>query len=338
MVKWASRMLAVCMGVGSAVAAAAQEPAPAPPTGDVVDLAPVVVTGAQPGPGLWRVTAPNGNALWILGTVAPLPAKLDWRADEVRAVIASADAVLSSPGWTVDADVGFFRRLTLIRPAMQAAHDPQGRRLEEILPADLYARWLRLKQPYLGRDRGVEKDRPLVAATRLYGEALEDVGLATRSPVTPVLEKAYKARRLTPVETRVVIPVDDPRTALKELRTNTLDDVQCLQRTLDVVEFHLPLLVDRANAWAVGDIEALQALPVRDAYDTCLAAIARSGFGRQRGLGDLDARAAQSWLKAVKTTLATHKVVFATVPVHHLVSSTGYLEQLRQAGYTVQSP
>jgi uncharacterized protein YbaP (TraB family) len=338
MTKWASRMWAMCLGVGIATGAAAQEPAPAPSPGEVVDLAPVVVTGVQPGPGMWRVTAPNGNVLWILGTVAPLPAKLEWRADEVRAVIASAGAVLTSPGWTVDADVGFFRRLTLIRPAMQAAHDPEGRRLEEILPAELYARWLRLKQPYLGRDRGVEKDRPLVAATRLYGAALEDVGLATRSPVTRALEKAYKERRLTPVDTRVVIQVDDPRAALKQLRANTLDDVQCLQRTMDVVEFHLPLLVERANAWAVGDIEALQALPVRDAYDTCLGAIARSGFGRQRGLGDLDARAEQAWLKAAKTTLTTQKVVFATVPVHHLVSSTGYLEHLRQAGYTVQSP
>ena len=338
MMKWISGMLWVGLGLGIAAPASSQDAPPSAPVGEVVDLAPVLVSGVQPGPGMWRVTAPNGNTLWILGTVAPLPAKLEWRADEVQAVIASADAVLTSPGWKVDADVGFFRRLTLIRPAKQAAHDPEGRRLEDILPAEVYARWLRLKPRYLGRDRGVEKDRPLVAATRLYGAALEDVGLDLRSPVTRAVEKAYKARRLTPVDTRVVIKVDDPRAALKELRANTLDDVQCLQRTMDVVEYHLPLLVERANAWAVGDIEALQALPVRDAYDTCRGAIAGSGFGRQRGLGDLDARAEQSWLKAAKTTLATHKVVFATVPVHYLVSSTGYLHLLGEAGYTVQSP
>ncbi|WP_313455926.1 TraB/GumN family protein [Stenotrophomonas sp.] len=315
----------------------AQEPA-APPVGEVVDLAPVVVSGVQPGPGLWQVTAPNGHRLWILGTVTPLPKKIDWRADEVKAVIASADAVLSSPGWTVDADVGFFGRLTLIRPAMKAAHDPEGRRLEQILPADVYARWLRLKQPYLGRDRGVEKDRPLVAATRLYAAALDEVGLEQRSPVTKVLEKAYKARGLKPVETRVVIKVEDPRKALKEMQANALDDVQCLERTMDRVEHELPLLVERANAWSVGDVEALQRFSTTGPYDACVGAITRSEFGRRRGLADLDARAAQAWMRAAQKGLAEHDVLFATVPVYLLVSPDGYLERLKQAGYSVQAP
>jgi hypothetical protein len=305
---------------------------------EVVDLAPVVVSGVQPGPGLWQVTAPDGHSLWILGTVSPLPAKLDWRADEVKAVIASADAVLGAPGWTLDADVGFFRGLTLLPAAMKAAHDPEGRRLGEILPPEVYARWLPLKRRYLGGDRGVEKDRPLVAATRLYAAALKKVGLSQRSGVGELLEKAYKARGLTPVVTRVVIKVDDPRAALKEVRGSTLQDVDCLQRTLDVVDHQLPVLVDRANAWAVGDIEALQQLALKSQYDACVGAIASSEVGRRRGLADLDARSADKWLAAARDALARHRVTFATVPVHSLVAPAGYLERLRAAGYTVQSP
>lgn len=337
MSRWMAAWMGVALALAQAGAAAAQD-APAPPTGEVVDLAPVVVSGVQPGPGLWQVRAPNGNTLWILGTVTPLPKKIDWRADEVKAVIASADAVLSSPGWTVDADVGFFGRLTLIRPAMKAAHDPEGRRLEQILPPDVYARWLRLKPPYLGRDRGVEKDRPLVAATRLYVAALDRIGLEQRSPVTKVLEKAYKARGLKPVETRLVIKVDDPRRALKEMQANALDDVQCLERTMDRVEHELPLLVERTNAWSVGDVEALRRLSTTGPYDACVGAITRSAFGQRRGLGDLDARAAQTWMRAAQKGLTDHKVVFATVPVYLLVSPTGYLERLKQAGYSVQEP
>ncbi|WP_313343792.1 TraB/GumN family protein [Stenotrophomonas sp.] len=305
---------------------------------EVVDLAPVVVSGVQPGPGMWRVTSADGHTLWILGTVSPLPAKLDWRADEVKAVIASADAVLGSPGWTLDADVGFFRGLTLLPSAMKAAHDPQGRRLDQILPPELYARWAPMKQRYLGRDRGVEKDRPLVAATRLYGAALKAVGLAPRSGVGELLEKAYKARGLKPVETRLVIKVADPRAALKEVRGSTLPDVDCLQRTLDVVEHQLPVLVDRANAWAVGDIEALQQLALKNQYDACVGALASSELGRRRGLTDLEARSADTWLAAARDALARHPVTFATVPVHALVAPSGYLERLRQAGYTIQAP
>lgn len=315
----------------------AQAP-PLPGSPAVVDLAPVVVSGAQPGPGLWQVTAPNGHTLWILGTVTPLPAKLDWRADEVKAVIARADAVLGAPGWTFDADVGFFQRLTLAPAALKAAHDPQGRRLEEILPPAVYARWLPLKQRYLGRGGGVEKDRPLVAATRLYAAALEEVGLSPRSSVGRMLEKAYKARGLTPLVTRVVIKVDDPRAALKEVRGSTLQDVDCLQRTLDVVEHQLPVLVDRANAWAVGDIAALEQLALKSQYDACVGAIASSELGRRRGLTDVDARATAKWLAAARDALSRHPVTFATVPVHALVAPSGYLERLRQAGYTVQVP
>ncbi len=320
-----------------ACAGLAEGRAQSPPP-EVIDLAPVVVSGVQPGPGMWQVRNAQGHTLWILGTVSPLPARLDWRADEVEAVIASADAILGSPGWSLDADVGFFGRLTLLPSAMKAAHDPEGRRLQEILPADLYARWQPLKQRYLGRGDGVEKDRPLVAATRLYAAALDEVGLTPRSGVGKQLSKAYKRRGLTPVLTKVEIKVDDPRKALKEVRASTLQDVTCLQRTLDVVEHQLPLLVERANAWAVGDTEALQQLALKSQYDACVGAIASSELGQRRGMTQLDARASAKWLAAARDALARHPVTFATVPVHSLVEPGGYLDRLRQAGYTVQSP
>lgn len=329
---WVAAM-AMAMALAGAPAGHAQ---PAAPT--VVDLAPVVVSGVQPGPGMWKVTGADGHVLWILGTVSPLPARLDWRADEVQAVIAEADAVLGPPGWTLDADVGFFKRLTLLPSAMKAAHDPQGRRLQDILPPAEYARWLPLKQRYLGRDRGVEKDRPLVAATRLYAEALKSVGLGRASPVSAVLDKAYKARGLKPVVTKVVIRIDDPRQALKEVRGSTLQDVQCFERTLDVVEHQLPLLVERANAWSMGDIEALQRLALQSQYDACVGAIADSEIGRRRGLVAVDQQAADKWLQLARAALVAHPRTFAVVPVQALVQPGGYLARLEQAGYQVQAP
>ncbi|MEG2805636.1 TraB/GumN family protein [Stenotrophomonas sp.] len=330
-------MMAMLWAAGGHARPVAPMPVPgAPPA--VVDLAPVVVSGVQPGPGMWQVTAADGHALWILGTVSPLPADLDWRADEVEAVIARADEVLGPPGWTLDADVGFFKGLTLLPSAMKAAHDPQGRRLEEILPAAEYARWLTLKQRYLGRDRGVEKDRPLVAGTRLYAAALKSVGLGRSSPVSAMLAKAYKARGLTPVITRMVIRVDDPRQALKEARGSTLQDVQCFERTLDVVEQQLPLLVERANAWSVGDVDALQRLALQSQYDACVGAIADSDFGRRRGLQAVDQQAADKWLQQARAALARNPTTFAVVPVHLLVQPGGYLARLEQAGYVVQAP
>lgn len=322
------------------VHAPAQEPVPVPAqtAGEVTDLAPVLVSGVQPGPGMWQVRNSQGHTLWILGTVSPLPAKLDWRADEVQAVIASAQEVLGSPGWTLDADVGFFRRLTLAPAAMKAARDPDGRTLREVLPPDLYARWALLKQRHIGRDNGIEKDRPLVAATQLYAAALKDVGLGRSSPVSRIIEKASKAHGLKPVSTQVTIKIADARQALKEVRGTALQDVECFRRTLEVIEHGLPLLAERANAWAVGDIQALQRLAVKGQYVACVDAVANSDFGRRRGLTDVDAQAHRKWISMASDALARNAVTFATVPVTSLVTPGGYIDQLRERGFEVQIP
>ncbi len=330
--------IALMLSMGLLLSGAVRAQTTVPPAGDVIDMAPVVVSGEQPGPGMWQVRNSAGHTLWILGTVSPLPAKLEWRADEVQAVIGSAQDVLGSPGWGLDADVGFFGRLTLVPSALKAARDPDGRTLREVLPPDLYARWAQLKQRHIGRDGGIEKDRPLVAATQLYAAALKDVGLGRSSPVSKVVEKAAKAHGLKPVQTRVEIKIADPRQALKEVRGTALQDLECFRRTLDVVEHGLPLLAERANAWAMGDVEALQRLAVEGQYAACVDAVANSAFGRRRGLSDVDAQAQRKWLGIASDALGRNAVTFATVPVSSLVSPGGYLEQLRARGFEIKAP
>lgn len=60
-------------------------PAPAPAPA-VVDLEAMVVRGVQPGPGLWKVSK-GDHVLWILGTLSPLPKRLQWQATEVETII-----------------------------------------------------------------------------------------------------------------------------------------------------------------------------------------------------------------------------------------------------------
>ena len=56
----------------------------------------VVVSGAQPGPGLWHVER-DGHELWILGTLTPLPRRMQWVADEVQATVARSKEVVLGP-------------------------------------------------------------------------------------------------------------------------------------------------------------------------------------------------------------------------------------------------
>ena len=80
-------------------AAAQEQPVePANEAGQVRDMAPIVATGVQPGPGMWKVHGPGGHVLWVLGTVSPLPGGLEWKSDDVEAVIARAGVVLVQVG------------------------------------------------------------------------------------------------------------------------------------------------------------------------------------------------------------------------------------------------
>jgi hypothetical protein len=73
--------------------------------------------------------------------------------------------------------VGPLGGITLLPSLIGARRNPNGERLEQVLPADLYARWLPLKARYLGDNGSVEEWRPIFAAQELYKAAERiDVG------------------------------------------------------------------------------------------------------------------------------------------------------------------
>jgi len=310
----------------------------APTDKAVVDMATLQVSGEQPGPGLWKVSNAQGHVLWLLGTVSPVPAGVQWRSTEVDEAIAAADHVLGPPGWTMDFDVGFFRGLTLLPLAKRASRDPQGRTLQEQLPADVYSRWLQLKRPYLGNDRGVEKDRAMVASGRLYAAFLKRNGLGDGKQVRETLQARYKARKLTAEDTRLTFKVDDARATLKEMQATAVDDRACFERMLDVVEFQAPVLRERANAWALGDVAALRRLGNRVVLQACVNTMENSAFAQRRGLTDLEGRQKTHWLAAVDKALQAHGTTFGSLPASLMLGSGSYVEALQARGYVVEAP
>ncbi len=328
---------ALCLLMGAASAPAlAQDALQA--AGPVVDMASVQVTGEQPGPGLWKITSPQGHVLWLLGTVSPIPAGVQWRSTEVEQAIAGADHLLGPPGWMPDVKIGVFRGLTLLPLALKTARDPQGRTLQEIIEPATYARWLTLKQTYLGRDRGVENKRPMIASGELYSAFLKRNGLRESKQVTEALERIYKDHDLVPEEARVKLKIDDARDALRELRGTEVDDRACFARTLDTVEFDAPVLRERANAWAAGDIAALRRLALPAMAQTCMGVVHDSEFARRRGWNDLPAQTKAQWLGLVDKALAQHASTFSTAPVSLLLGREDYLGALAARGYVVEAP
>ncbi|MGY1531129.1 TraB/GumN family protein [Luteimonas sp. A649] len=303
----------------------------------IVDLEAMVVSGAQPGPGMWKVSS-GDNVLYILGTVSPLPRRMEWMSDDVEAVIADARVVISSPAVVVDADIGIFRGMALLPSMLRARNNPGKRPLREMVSPELYARWEVLKARYMGRDRGVEKRRPLLAAQELYEAALRKSGLRMAGVVGPVVAKARKAAGVPLVDTTVRLKLEDPKGVLKELNESDLADRECFAGTLDRIETDLDNMRARANAWAVGDIEGLRALPWENHYATCQDAVTGSALAQRLGIDDLPRRAKEAWLSNVEEALAEHPASFALLPMHHLLGDDGMLATLAARGYAIESP
>ena len=312
---------------------AATPPAPA----DVPLLAPVVVSGVVPGPGLWKVSK-GDHVLWVLGTLSPLPGHIQWESREVAQVLAQSKQVLLEPKIKLKADIGFFGKLFLLPSAYGARKNPDGKTLDQMMDAATYARWRVLKQKYLGDDGGIERWRPLFAAQELYKKALKANGLSNDGGVSGAVAALAKNDGVpeTPVQYRVEIK--QPRAALKAFKAAAPSDLECFNRTLDSIEHDVPAMTARANAWATGDLEALHALPDSHRRDACVTAITSAGFAHQLGLDDVPAQLEAAWLAAARKALADNATSFALLPMDELLSSSGYLAKLKAQGYAVEAP
>ncbi|MCQ4165712.1 TraB/GumN family protein [Tahibacter harae] len=317
----------------SATTATAVPSAPAP----AAVLETVVVSGEQPGPGLWKISK-GEHVLWILGTLSPLPKKISWVSREVESVIAGAQQVLLPPQASVKIKGGMVGGLFLLPSLLKARNNPDGKRLADVVPPDLYARWQPLKQKYLGRDQGVEKRRPIFAASELYGEALDKAGLRGGGKVADTVEKLAERHKVELVRPEVALKLDGARDTLRDFAKSELDDIDCLRRTVDRLESDLPAMQLRANAWAVGDIEALRALPYVDQNQACTEAMLQNSAVQEHGMGDLRERVARAWLESAETALARHTVSLAVLPMDQILGADGYVAELQRRGYTVQPP
>jgi hypothetical protein len=297
----------------------------------------IVVSGNVPGPGMWKVSK-GDHVLWILGTVSRLPSGIEWKSDEVVSVLHQSDEVLDAPGFVVDADIGIFRGIFLLPSALKAGKNPDGKTLKDVLSAGLYARWTALKPKYFGRDGGIEKKRPLLVANELYAKANRLAGLRQKPVISPVINGVLEQRKMKTTPTAWKVRIADPKAAIKEFGRENANDLECFRTAMDRVEKDMPTLVARANAWSVGDIDALRALSVEDQQQVCMAAFLGGEYARKRGIVDVEARVRARWLEVAEAALAKNRVTFATMQMSYLLPANGYLASLRAKGYAVEDP
>ncbi|MCX7033170.1 MAG: TraB/GumN family protein [Arenimonas sp.] len=327
--------LGLAFALSSSFAAAQDVPASDAEVLQVLDT--VVVSGIQPGPGLWRVEK-DGRVMWVLGTVAPLPKRMEWNSAEVEAKVAAAGVVLMPPSVNVNAKGAMFGGLFLVPSMLKARNNPDKERLADVLPAADYARWQGLKAKYLPRDGAVEKRRPFLAAMELRQEAFDQQDLSWRDIAGRVVSRAADKADVPVERPSVSLVVENPKAAIKEFASNPVDDLQCFRRTLDQVENDLGTLATRANAWAQGEMAMLRDLTYTDNAQACTDALLGTGVAKRSGFTDLPARVQAAWMAAAEKALATHAESFAVLPMARVVGASGYLVALEKRGYAVRAP
>lgn len=339
----------VLLCTATAVASAEQAPAPvkAPSSSPITSQAKqpklldtVVVRGEVHGPGLWLVSGGDGHALWILGTLSPLPDGIQWDAADVKALVADSQLVLREPMYSVNVKANLFQQATLGFKFWRAQKNPDGRTLQEVLPPELYARWRKAKARYLPGNSRIERKRPIKAAEALFEAAVRQAHLSNRPVVYPALEDAINQAGLKAHRPMFEVKLSNAtaKAALGEIRNRDLSDAQCLATTLDAIESDLPRMVTNANAWANGDVTRLEFSALARRHTACANAMMDPSFSAEYGLPNIKDSIRIQWLTEVTAAMTNHDTTLALVPMENLVGPGNYLDQLRAKGYSVSAP
>ncbi len=285
----------------------------------------LVVTGERTGPGMWHVH--RGSAqLWILGSMSPLPKGITWRSTQVERVLEGTDQVLVQKPF----EIGIARILWLLLTERSALLVRGGKRLKDVLPADLHARFAVQRAKYTDDPDKWERFRPLIAAAFLQQAAFHRVGLSTRLDLGAAVRALAKKHRVR-VEEIKIAGVGDVMDALKTLPPAT--ENICVAASLATIEGDLPRLSDRAEAWASGNLERIEKLREPAEVDACRAAL-DTGVGA----ADLIARMRRTWLGTMEKYLQGGGVTLAVVNMDMLLEPGGLLDEIRAKGYEVDAP
>ena len=159
----------------------------------------VVVTGERTGPGMWHVRSGAGQ-LWILGSMSPLPKGITWRSTQVEQVLGGANQVLIQKPF----EIGIVKILWLLITEHKLLMVGGGKRLVDVLPAGLHARYAVQRAKYTDDPTKWERFRPLVAAAFLEQAAFHKVGLSTHLDLGAAVRKLAEKHDV-PVDRKSVV-------------------------------------------------------------------------------------------------------------------------------------
>jgi uncharacterized protein YbaP (TraB family) len=285
----------------------------------------IVVTAERAGPGMWHVHRGAAN-VWILGSISPLPRDITWRSKQVETVLESTSQVLVQK----PLEISIPRILWMLIADRKFLMVGGGQKLKDVLPPDLHARFAAQRSKVGEDDDKWERYRPIIAAAFLQQAAFHRVNLSMRLDLGAALRLLAKKHGVRIEEVKVA-GASDMLEALKTMPAAT--ERTCVEASLTTLESGLPRLVDRAQAWAVGNVERIENLPELKEVDAC-----RTALDDGKGALDVIGRIRSTWLENIEKYLKADGTTIAVVNLDMLLERGGLLDELRAKGYEIDAP
>lgn len=307
----------------------ASEPPTVDPTTEVDEsgLAVVLVMGEQPGPGLWKVSS-GDHVLWILGEVSPIPRRVQWKSRRFDQLLRNSQELLLDLS-------GYWRANDVEMSAYhEASKLPRGTSLDDVISPELHAR-VRVTARRFGASE-LDDLRPFAATNRLVVSAMRSLGLKGFS----ARHQAEKMADEYGIRTTVYAAPEPPFGKRLEAWQHE-SNVACLGRVVGALEDGGTGVKLLANAWSVGDIDALRRLVPAFSFsrdglraEECAVAM-RGGEAQSR---DYDSVRQHGWVKEAERALRDNRRTMAVVLMSELFEADGYLAALRARGFEVVEP
>jgi uncharacterized protein YbaP (TraB family) len=295
------------------------DPPAAPPLDEIV------VTSERTGPGMWHVHRGAAN-VWILGSISPLPRDITWRSKQVELVLESTSQVLVQK----PIEISIPRVLWMLIADRKVLMVGGGKKLKDVMPPDLHARFALQRSKVTDDKEKWERFRPIIAAAFLQQAAFHQVNLSMRLDLGAALRTLAKKHGVRIEEVKVA-GASDMLEGLKTMPAAT--ERICVEASLSIVESGLPRLVERAEAWAVGDVERIKNLSDLKEVDAC-----RTALDDGKGAFDVIGRIRQTWLDNMEKYLRSPGTTIAVVNSDMLLERGGLLDELRAKGYEIDEP
>ena len=291
------------------------------------------VEAISPGPPMWKVSS-GDHSLWIFAILTPLEAGVNWQSDAVESVIARAQEYIYFKAPEPSIPLNPFKFINGLRMVLKLRNNPDGKLLEDVIPTDLYARFMPLVELYQIPD--MEETRPFYAADSLRGYAVIANGLTEDHGIDIKIDSlvaTIPSMTLTPIQLGPErLDYDFLMESAQRMSEAAAieDEIHCLKLSVDSIETDIDGMRQRAQAWAAGDVNALRRnRDVIGARRMCAQVQLTSGLLEKAGA---------DWLQAAEKALSSNSLSFAILELDELIEPGGLLEELKDRGYTIDAP